>query len=146
MLLFIFFQDLKHRAVYWFLFPLIFLLSLFLNRNEIMFSALGLNALILGVLMLGLTLYLSLKFRKLTNPVKGFFALGDVLFLASVLPLFNTYSYLFYFTTGTCFVLLVHLTLQLFKKSRKEIPFAGYMAFYLVGILLFFELYHIPLI
>ncbi len=145
-LLIIFFQDLKHKAVYWFLFPLVFILSLMITWNENTLVNFASNLLILLVLMFGLISYLSIKLRKLTNPLKGFFALGDVLFLLAILPLFNTYNYLFYFTTGTCFVLFVHLLLMLFKKTGKEIPFAGYMALYLVGMLLFFELNHISLI
>jgi hypothetical protein len=136
----------KLRAVYWFIFPIIMALSIYLNWAEISFQQIGENLLVLSILLSGLFLYLSLKFKKAINPMNGYFAWGDVFFLIAVSPLFNLYSYLFFFTTGTCFVLLLHLTLRLLKLGKKEIPFAGYMAFYLVGILLFFDFYEIPLI
>ncbi len=146
MLLFTFFQDMKLRAVYWFIFPIIFASCLSLKWEEISVWQISQNLLILAVLLSGLFLYLSVKFRKLTNPMNGFFAWGDVFFLISITPLFNLNSYLFFITTGTCFVLLLHLTFVILKLGKKEIPFAGYMAFYLSGMLLFFDFYQIPLI
>ncbi len=146
MMLFVFFQDLKIRALYWFLFPVILGLSLWYAHAAMSWQQLGCNLAILAILLLGLTLYLSLKHRRLVNPFDGFFAWGDTLFLLSVLPLFNAYAFLFYFITGTCFVLLVHGVLLLLKKTEKEIPFAGYMAFYLGGLIVFSNCYDIPLI
>ena len=146
MLLFTFFQDMKLRAVYWFIFPILMGLSIALKWDEISLLQIAQNLLILLILLSGLFLYLSMKFKQFTNPMNGFFAWGDVLFLIAVSPLFNLYSYLFFFTTGICFVLLLHLTFNMLKMGKKEIPFAGYMAFYLVGILLFFDFYQIPLI
>ena len=144
-LLFVFIQDLKFKAVYWVLFPFIFALALFSSWNELSLAQLGLNALSLFTLLLGLTLYLTLKERKLVNPTQGYFAWGDIFFLISILPLFNLYSYLFYFISGTLFVLTVHSILLLLKKANKEIPYAGYMSIYLVGVLLFCQYYKISI-
>lgn len=145
-MLFVFFQDLRLKAVYWFVFPIILGLSIWYSWEFMSWRQLAWNGAILFVLLAGLTLYLSLKYGKAVNPFEGFFAWGDVLFLLAVLPLFNAYTFLFYFITGTLFVLLLHAALTLLKKTDKEIPFAGYMAFYLGGLILFSNCYHIPLI
>ncbi|MCE3297039.1 MAG: hypothetical protein K0R65_2753 [Crocinitomicaceae bacterium] len=145
-MLFVFLQDLKLKAVYWFVFPVILGFSLWYSWNHLDWKQLAWNVGVLVVLMSGLTLYLTFKNRRLINPFDGFFAWGDILFLLAVSPLFNTQTFLFYFITGTVFVLLVHGVLTLLKKTDREIPFAGYMAFYLGGLILFADLYDIPLI
>lgn len=145
MMLFVFFQDIKMKALYWFLFPVILALCLWHSRETLSVEQVGYNLAILALLLLGLAAYLGVKHRRPVNPF-GFFAWGDVLFLAAVIPLFNPHTFLFYFITGSCFVLLVHLTLSLLHKADKEIPFAGYMALYLGGMLLFADFTHIPLI
>ena len=145
-MLFVFLQDLKLKAVYWFVFPVILGFSLWYSWKHLSWEQLAWNVGILVILMGGLTLYLTFKNRRLINPFKGFFAWGDILFLLAVTPLFNTQTFLFYFITGTVFVLLVHGVLTLLKKTDREIPFAGYMAFYLGGLILFADLNRIPLI
>lgn len=101
------------------------------------------NIAVIVAMILGLTLYLSIKMRKLTSPMNGYFAWGDVLFLLAVSPLFQFQTLIFFITTGTGFVLLVHLTLLLLKKTTREIPFAGYMSLYLIGWLIFTHYYQI---
>lgn len=145
-MLFVFLQDLKLKAVYWFVFPVILGLSLWYSWNHLSWGQLAWNVGILVILMGGLTLYLTFKTGRPVNPFDGFFAWGDILFLLAVSPLFNTYTFLFYFITGTIFVLLVHGVLTLMKKTNREIPFAGYMAFYLGGLILVTDFFQIPLI
>ena len=145
-MLFVFFQDLKLKAVYWFVFPIILGFALWYSWNHLSWMQLARNVGVLVVLMAGLAFYLSFKNGRLINPFNGFFAWGDILFLLAVSPLFNTYTFLFYFITGTIFVLLVHSVLTLMKKTGREIPFAGYMAFYLGGLILVADFFHIQLI
>lgn len=134
-LLFIFFQDIKHKAVYWFLFPMVLLLGLFIRWEQIGIDFVY-NLIFITFLMLALSAYLTLKNRKWINPLEGFFALGDVLFLVAISPFFAFQSYVLFFTTGCLFVLSVHLVLLLIKKTNREIPFAGYLAFYFTGTIL----------
>ncbi len=86
-------------------------------------------------MMLMLTLYLSIREKKIILITDGFFSIGDILFLAAVIPLFHFNEYIIFFTLGTSFTLLVHLIVQLFKK-QKTIPYAGYMSLVAISFLL----------
>lgn len=129
----VFIQDLKWKTVYWFLFPIIFGLCLWLKWNENGLYALVFNLGLTLFLLFGLTVYLSLKLGELTNPMKGFFAWGDVLFLIAITPFFTPFEFALFISLGSCFSLLVHLILYLFKKANQQIPFAGYMALFFVA-------------
>jgi len=107
-------------AVFCYFFPLLLRSCNVVIRYNLSLELLLINFTIILYLMFGLLIYLSLKFRTFTNPLNGFFALGDLLFLLVIIPFFNPNTFLFFFTTGTCFVLLVHLSLMLLKKAKKE--------------------------
>ncbi len=129
--LLIFWQDIRMRAIYWVLFPLLFGLGWFgfqqtVTPNELLFSLS-----ILIVLLLALTIYLSIKNGRIVNMTKGFFCWGDVLFLLSALPFFTAQNYLYFFTGGTIIVLLTHFITSLLTK-KDTIPYAGYMALILL--------------
>ena len=136
-LLFIFFQDLKFRAVYWFLFPIVLVLSVWvgldLTNIENMLWSLSFFLFSMGFL----TLYMSLRQGKLINITKGFFSWGDILFLLAIIPLFSFYLYLMFFTLGTIGTLLVHGIVLTVSKGEKTIPFAGYMSLFLTTYLIF---------
>lgn len=80
-----------------------------------------------------LTLYVSMKQKKLTAIWKGFFSWGDILFLLAVVPLFPFEKYILYFTFGTCISLLIFLIDLLITKKVKTIPYAGNMSLVLIG-------------
>ena len=136
-LLFIFFQDLKFRAVYWFLFPIVLALSVWvgldLTNIENMLWSLSFFVFSMGFL----TLYMSLRQGKLINITKGFFSWGDILFLLAIIPLFSFHLYLMFFTLGTIGTLLVHGIVLTVSKGEKTIPFAGYMSLFLTTYLIF---------
>jgi len=112
-LLVIFFQDIKHKAVYWFLFPIVFIFGLFIQWETIGLDLLF-NLLFITVLMSLLSLYLSIKNQRLINPLDGFFALGDVLFLIAITPFFFLHTFILFFTSGFLFVLGLHSVLFFF--------------------------------
>lgn len=136
-LLFIFFQDIKLRAVYWFLFPIVLALSFWIgmennNLENILFS------LSFFIFAMGfLTLYMSIRQRKIINITKGFFSWGDILFLIAIIPLFSFHLYLLFFTLGTIMTLVVHGIVLIVSKGEKTIPFAGYMSVFLTSYLIF---------
>ena len=136
-LLFIFFQDLKFRAVYWFLFPIVLVLSVWvgldLTNVENMLWSLSFFLFSMGFL----TLYMSFRQGKLINITKGFFSWGDILFLLAIIPLFSFHLYLMFFTLGTIGTLLVHGLVLTVSKGDKTIPFAGYMSLFLTTYLIF---------
>ena len=136
-LVLIFLQDLKFRAVYWFYFPILFALSFYEKMEVITVSEIGVNLFFLVVLLLGLTLYVSFKEKRFVNITKGFFSIGDILFLIAISPLFSLMNFVLFFTIGTFFTLLLHAVSMLFKFKNKTIPFAGYMSLLLVVYIVF---------
>ena len=131
----IFFQDLRSRAIWWFLPPVLFGCFVILNWSETTVPGILLNAAFVTALIGFLVIYIRFRFGKLQNPFKEHFGLGDFLFLLALTPLFQFREFIWFFTFGTLAVLVVHLAVYLFKKTS-TIPYAGYLAlftgFYLV--------------
>ncbi len=92
------------------------------------------SSLFLIGMMLMLTVYLSIKNNKIILITDGFFSIGDILFLAAVIPLFHFNEYIIFFTIGTSFTLFIHLIVQLYKKQN-TIPYAGYMSLVTISFL-----------
>lgn len=136
-LLFIFFQDLKFRAVYWFLFPIVLGLSIWIGLTTSNFENMMWSFFFFIFSMGGLTLYLSIKERRLINISKGYFGLGDILFLIVIIPIFPFHIYLVFFTLGTIMSLLIHGIVLSIAKGDKTIPYAGYMSLFLIPYLVF---------
>ncbi|MDX2362478.1 MAG: hypothetical protein QNK23_16845 [Crocinitomicaceae bacterium] len=107
------------------MFPLLLGNSLLLNGAWMSMDTVYNLGFIVGNLSV-LTLYLSLKHGQVINITKGFFSLGDILFLLALTPLFSFSIYIFFFTFGTFLVLFIHGAVNM-VWSQKTIPFAGYM-------------------
>lgn len=135
------YQDLRFRGIHWFVFPLLLLGAIALRWNELDATTLVLNTGFLTFLLLGLTLYLSLKEQRFVNITKGYFALGDILFLIALIPLFSFEWFILFFTAGTILTLIFHVIASMIKP-QKTIPYAGYMAIVGVGYLAFSEQLH----
>lgn len=132
----IFWQDKRQRAVHWVLFLLLFITSLGIKWEETQFENLLFNVFLIIFLLGTLTLYLTFKNGKLINITHGYFSWGDILFLVAVIPLFETYSFIVFFTMGTLISLMFHITAQIFKP-QPTVPFAGYMGLLTIGYLFF---------
>lgn len=135
-LLFIAWQDFKFRAVYWWLFPLL-LITLAIAKvwqtNSLqMASDLRYNCAFLGVQLLTLSLYFSLKQRNLVNIFNGYFGLGDLLFLFSIAAYFSVVNYIIFYLLS----LFLAIVLSLFREANAKIPLAGQQAIALLLIIL----------
>lgn len=135
-LLLVFYQDLRQREVLWILFPAICALATIYNWINLTWIDVLLSLSFVAFLMIFLTLYLSLKFKKLIPIWKGFFSLGDILFIVAIIPLFSWMNYIYFFTFGTIAVLVLYLISLSFLKT-KTVPYAGYLSLVTVFILLF---------
>jgi len=127
------YQDLKYRAIYWWLFPILSLLLACRSLEAITLSGILKQALQSAIFLLlqftALTVYLSFKERKLTNIFNGFFGLGDLLFLVSITFGFSFLNYiLFYLSSLTLIILFTAILNNINKKSTEKIPLAGYQA------------------
>ena len=90
-----FYQDVRFRGIHWFVFPLVLMGSIALNWDNLNLITMAYNAGFLTVLLLGLTVYLSLKEQRLVNVTDGYFATGDILFLVAMIPLFSVQWYIY---------------------------------------------------
>ena len=136
-----FYQDVRFRGIHWFVFPLVLAGALTLNWDQLDLIVLAYNIGFVVFLLLGLTFYLTLKEQKLVNITKGYFSLGDILFILALTPLFTIQWFVIFFTFGTIITLMFHLIASMIKP-QKTIPYAGYMAIVCIGYLAFDEQLH----
>lgn len=132
----IFYQDLRHRAVWWFLFPSLFLVNVSYFLETLNWLDVAISLLFIVFLMISLTLYLSLKMKKLVLVWNGFFSWGDLLFIVAITPLFTWINFIYFFTFGTVLVLLIHLIASKFLKDQ-TVPYAGYLSLATIFYILF---------
>lgn len=129
----IFYQDIKERAVWWFLFPVFLLTSGFLHYfkslNSLFLITVGLNFLIMSIILAISYIYAQLKLR-----VKFFdeaFGIGDLLFFLGLSLAFPTITFVIVLVFSLLFSLGLHLLLS--KKSiYKTVPLAGYASLFLM--------------
>lgn len=133
-LLLIFIQDLRSRAVYWFLFPILVVLLL-LTRHihndsiALIRQSTVINITFLLIQLFLVTIYFSFKNKRFVNVVGKMLGLGDVLFLLSIAFYLSTLNFLFFYMSSLIIVLIFWLLWQLLSvKKSKEIPLAGMQA------------------
>ncbi|MFD2581596.1 hypothetical protein ACFSR6_03780 [Pedobacter vanadiisoli] len=127
------YQDFKYRGIYWWMFPVLFLLMAAATVRVLGFTATisqaVKNGLFLALQFLVLTGYISIKQKKLTNIFDGFFGLGDLLFLVVLCFGFSFLNYvLFHLLSLTLIILFTAIFGQQSKTHGKKIPLAGYQA------------------
>ncbi|CAM1359187.1 conserved membrane hypothetical protein [Tenacibaculum xiamenense] len=136
----IFWEDFKFRLVNIFYFGAVVITGfvIFILKNGI-FKNLAFSFVFLLINLLCIKAYLIIKekdfagnFLKINN-----LAEGDILFFLVIIPLFSFYNYVLFFITGLLISLIIHLFVKFRIDKRETIPLAGYMAFYLVILILF---------
>lgn len=140
------YQDFKFRAVYWWLFPVLLFACaevVFLRTDlQLMFANLFYNSVFLAIQLLLLTLYFTVKERRLVNILDGYFGLGDLLFLLAITVYLSFLNYvLFYLLSLFGIIAVGFLTQAMVKKPNPKIPLAGEQALVLVGFILVEQLH-----
>ena len=138
-LLFIFYQDLKDRKVYVFLFPLFGVLGSYLFFFNSGFAYYLLSICInLGIVIIVVLLtYLFAKWVLQKKYFKEAMGLGDILFFIAFAFCFPTIAFLNFFVFSILFTFVLHLALsKLLKDKNRNVPLAGYMSLFLMGIYL----------
>ncbi len=129
-LLFILYQDLKYRAVYWVCFPALFILfialSLGIKLPRIFLSDGLTNAFFLAVQLGLLVAYFSLKERKWITITTDRLGWGDILFIFVTGAYFSPLNYILFYT-GSLLLVSV-LTAGGCFRSGRGIPLAGIQA------------------
>lgn len=136
-LLFIFFQDYRDRQVYVFLFPLFGILGtyLFFSSSTLEYYVLSVSINFGIVLIVILLNYLFAKLVLKKKFLREALGLGDILFFLAFTISFPTVSFVNFFVFSILFTFVLHLALSKILKQKKEnIPLAGYMSLFLIGI------------
>ncbi|HET6243898.1 MAG: hypothetical protein H0V01_04430 [Bacteroidetes bacterium] len=127
------FQDFKYKAVSWMVFPALFLLFVLaaLEQNTIGFIAehFLLNMVFVLFQLLMVTVYFSIKSRKIINIERNYLGSGDILFFIVLAVSFSFLNFVFVYILSLIAVVAAYLFYRLFKKNTAEqIPLAGGMA------------------
>jgi hypothetical protein len=140
-LAFMAYQDFKYRGIYWWLFPLLcigLLRYCSITRGwQPVYSAASFNAVFLLVQLVLISLYISVKKRRLTNIFKGCFGLGDLLFLCCAACCFSALNYVLFYIISLFLTITLTLAFRFFQiKVQEKIPLAGYQALLLMVLML----------
>lgn len=129
-LLYVAYQDIKDRYVYWFLFPLIGVTCGILYFQNSTFNLFYYNIAtnVLFVLSLVLVILIYSKFKLQISFFKSI-GLGDLLFFLSVCLTFSSITFVVVFVSALCFSLVLHLFTKKYSKYS-TIPLAGFMSLF----------------
>lgn len=135
LLLVVFYQDYRHRAVYWILFPLLALVFLGYNlklRNwEEVKDDLLINLGFIAVQLLLLTIYFSIKYKRPVNISSHLLGWGDILFIVALGFLFSPLNFVLYYLMSLLLVVTGVLSMKLAGFRPSKIPLAGIQALFL---------------
>lgn len=144
-LVFICYQDILYRAVYWICFPVLAILLMgmkykLLGIEQTLLDA-GYGALFLVFQLCILWIYFSVKNKRIVNLTEEYLGWGDILFLVVIVFYLSPVNYVVFYVLSLIMVLLyVATTNVLSKKANKQIPLAGLQAV-LLAVLLLMEMY-----
>lgn len=126
--LLVFYQDIKERQVFWFLFPLIGLCCGYLyyaeTLVELFISSILINAVFVFLLLFMVYLYSRYKLKTAFSNSIG---LGDILLFFGLAFTFSSVSFIVIFISALVFSLVLHLMV---KKPQSTVPLAGYMSLF----------------
>lgn len=137
LLLLIAYQDFKYRYIN--VWPLVFLMSfaLTLGIQSIGLVAVVKNALIngafIGLQLLGVSLYFSIKAKRLINITSEQIGWGDILFFLPLTCLLGFEWFVFFYISSLILILIFYLILKMtFVLKNETIPLAGGQALCLI--------------
>lgn len=134
---FIFYQDMRYRAVYWLCFPFLCFLFLAIKQQQGILAELlaqvFYNLLFLSSQLLLLWVYLSIKNRRAVYMTQQYLGWGDILFLITLSLYLSPANYVLFYV-GSLMVIISFLLVQrkIQTKTNPEIPLAGMQAMLLL--------------
>lgn len=134
LLLLIIYQDFKYLAISWWTIPILITLGIlhgiqFVSIKQLL-TEFSLNIAFLVFQITILTLYFSVKNRKLTNITKKYLGLGDILFFIFLAISFEPMHFILFFTGSLLVVLVLFIVLKAVRILKNErLPLAGGISF-----------------
>lgn len=135
-LILVFYQDLRERRVWFFLFPLFAILGGYLFFNEAIWEF-YLTNLMINLSMVAIILlvsYLVARFLLKKSLLKEALGLGDILFFIGFASSFPTITFLNFFVFSILLTLVLHQVLKMSSSKYQTVPLAGSMAIFLLGV------------
>lgn len=131
------YEDQKHRAVSWIVFPFLALTFIacslsYLSLVELLYNiSYNLGFLLMQLLLI--SIYFSVKERRIIIITQNYLGVGDILFLICLAFLFSPINYIvFYFTS--LFIILVGIFVYMIVKRNfnSRLPLAGFQSLLLL--------------
>ncbi len=126
----ILYQDIKDRKVFWFLFPMVAILSGILSFKNIyedyFLITISTNMIFVAFLIAFVFMYSKYKLKAQLSET---FGLGDLLLFIALAFTFASVSFIVLFVFGLVFSLLLYLLLKN-RSKHKTVPLAGYMSLF----------------
>ncbi len=133
----IFYQDVKERAVWWFLFPAFGLIAGYFHFTEsltwLFFPNIFFNLIVVAGIFSIACLYSQFKMKK--NFLSEAMGLGDLLYSIGLAVAFPPEAFLVIFVFSMLFSLGLHAFVSR-KKNNETVPLAGYASLFLICIYL----------
>lgn len=141
LLLLVIVQDFKYRAISWLLIPALLLITVVrgveMTSIETLLAFSLINIAFIAIQLLLLSLYISVKNRRLINIVDSHIGLGDVLFFLVLCTAFSTLNFVLFYVSALLFSLLGFVIYQSFsKKEESSVPLAGLFSIAMLFVLL----------
>lgn len=131
----IFWQDVKYRAVYWFLYPLAGALAFSINYLNTGLNVAITNTttnIIINLVIIFITAAYS-KFIAQKSFLNTSIGIGDILMFIFLSATFATVTYTVLLVFSLIFSLSTHLLLK-HKATNSTVPLAGYMAIFFTSV------------
>lgn len=139
-LLLLFAQDMRWRAVYWWMYPVLTILFIFDRLSGVTSLSIlidtGWNLVFLTAQFLLLSLYIRIRNRRWTNLTREYIGWGDILFLLCLGCYLPPINYLIFYMLSLSIILVFSMSVIAIKRQEWKIPLAGLQAMILSGVLL----------
>ncbi len=127
------YQDFKFKAVVWYFFPLIFILTFYKGIVDVgikeLFKYFFINLGIIIFQMLALSIYFSVKTRAIINIINKHIGLGDLLFFIVLCTAFSPINFVIFILLNLVLITLTYGIIMIFKSLQNiKIPLAGFMS------------------
>ena len=133
----IIYEDFRFRAIHWYWLALLGIFAFFYSTSSTTDILANLGFLMIQIT--GLTLYFSIKNKRIVNIIDSQIGLGDLLFFIPLCLLFKPANFLSFFVISLLGSLIGFIFIQKFwLKKIETIPLAGCMSIFLM-LFLFLE-------
>ena len=136
------FQDFRERKISWFLLPLLFFSLVFSAVNALpvkelaFYFSVNFSFILLQVAVL--TIYFSIRKKKITHIANHYIGMGDLLFFVVICAAFSPVNFIIFYCASLVVSLLSILLFYLIARRQiKEIPLAGIFSVVLMLLLIY---------